>query len=316
MAIDQKKLNELLDQVSSDVLTILTKADETPTTPLSKADPGKETPGEATPSGSSIEGSTPSSGDESSVSDTGDSSSTPPASATPVSASDASPDTGSASADAGSTDADPATDNASPEALQAEYAKLPIEELKLHVMAAHAALMAAVSTGQPDASATPQGAPPVPPASAAPPASAPEDTQSMGKKEFESEGSGGQIKAGKMAKSEKSDLELKLEKLEKSLKERDEQLLDVQSKFESAAANLVTFVNNKVALRKSISGVSYDSKPGENQAEEFKPLAKSEAVQKLNKLTASKDLKKSDRELINNYILGTADQATVAHLLK
>jgi hypothetical protein len=312
MAINQDKLNELLDQVSNDVLTILTKADETQPTTLKKADPGEETPGEQTPSGSSTEGSTPDNTDESSASNA-----TPTAqSSAPAPAADPAV---SATPDQGSADTDPATDDGSPEALQAEYAKLPVEELKLHVMAAHAALMAAVSAGQPQgsASAQPPVAQPVQSASVAP-GSAPEDTQSMGKKEFGSEGNGGQVKAGKMAKSESAqkDLELKIEQLEKSVKERDEQLASVEARFNQAADGLVTFMNKQTGLRKSISGISYDNKPGNSVDNTFKPMAKSEALLKLNALTASKDLKKSDRELINQYVLGTADQVTVAHLLK
>lgn len=299
--IDTKELNKLLDQVAEDVTNILAKAEEDEAgEKLAKASPGEEAPGEETPAGSSTEGSEPEgSPDEGPEGSAGDQ---PP----PEGASEG-------------ADQDPAADEVSgPEALQAEYAKLPIEELKLHVMAAHAALMQAV--GDTGAEGAPQeGAPEGAPPEAAPGVS-PEATQSMGKAEIKScEGNGGQIKSGgKMAKSEKSDLEIRIETLEKSLTEKDATIADLEAKFGKAAEGLKTFVEKKlgVGLRKSIAGVSFDAKPGEREAAEFQPMAKSEAVKKLNELTASKDLKKSDRELITSYVIGNADQSTVAHLLK
>lgn len=300
--IDPKDLNKILDQVAEDVTTMLAKADETEAgAKLAKADPGEEAPGEETPAGSSVEGSAPQPTD-------------PGPEASPEAQPEAPAGGDEPPAEAAAEgEQDPATDeSAGPEALQAEYAKLPVEELKLHLMACHAALMAAMGgEGQepgPGAEA-PAGAPPEAPGVS------PEATQEMGKAEVKSSpGNGGQIKGGKMAKSEKSELELRIESLEKSLKEKDEEI----GHFAKAAEGLKKFVETKlgVGLRKSIAGVSYDSKPGDKETE-FAPIAKSEAVQKLNQLTAtSKDLKKSDRDLINSYVIGNADQSTVSHLLK
>ena len=64
----------------------------------------------------------------------------------------------------------------------------------------------------------------------------------------------------------------------------------------------------------SISDVGFVGKPGSVGTEEIK-LSKSEVIEKLNNITQS-DIKKSDREAINKYVIGAAPISTVAHLLK
>lgn len=314
MKIDPKDLNRLLEQVSDDVAAVLAKAEEAEIKTLAKASPGEEAPGEETPPGSSAsaeaspeaspEGS-PSEGPEGSA---GDQSAAP--------APDASPD-GAAPAEEGS-EPNPATDEAGPEALVAEYSKLPIEELKIHVMAAHAALMQAIGGGEgaspdgaaPDAGA---GAPPEAASGTAPEGTAPAGTEPpMGKKEIKaSPGNGGGPKVFK------SEIETRLESLEKSLKEKNDTIKELEDKMGQAVQGLTKLVSrsNNVALRKSITGISFYNKPGTDIKTEV-VLSKSEAIQKCNELTASKELKKSDRDRINSFVLGTAPLSTISDLLK
>jgi hypothetical protein len=190
----------------------------------------------------------------------------------------------------------------------------------MHVMASHAALMQAIGGGQPGQEQAPEGQPEAPPEEA--PGAAPESTPPagteppMGKAEVKSSpGNGGQIKSGgKMAKSE---TESRLAKLEKSLKDKEATIKDLESKMGQAVEGLNKLVNKSgnVALRKSIAGVSYEGKPGTTEGKADVVLSKSEAVAKCNELSTT-NLKKSDREAIMSFVLGTAPQSTISHLLK
>ena len=312
MKLNSQELNKLLDQVSDDVAAVLAKAEEAEKTDLKKANPGEETPGEETPSGSSAEGSAPQASPKA------------PEAGSPTETPEESPGEAETPAPA-STDEqtqNPATEESSgPEALVAEYAKLPIEELKMHVMAAHAALMQAISSPE---GGSPQGASPEGTAPEAAPGVAPEGSQPegqeppMGKKEMKSSDGNG----GKIVKSEKTDLEIRLETLEKSLKEKEDTINTLETKFTEATDGLKKFVekSDNQALRKSISGISFDKKPGSEEGKSNVTLSKSEAVQKLNALTSDPDrmgkLAKSERESISQYILGNAPQTVISHLLK
>jgi len=296
MSKKKQDLNQILEEVVQDVTAILAKAEEKT---LVKASPGEEAPGEETPAGSSAEGSEPEApAPEASPAQDAPHGEQPAAEASSEGAPEAegAPD---------GQDQDPAMDETSgPEALQAEYAKLPVEELKLHVMAAHAALMAAIGGDQGQPGEQPpmdQGQAPAQPGlpPEATPGTGPEATQQMGK-------------------AEKDAFEARLATLEKSLKDKDETIAQLEEKFGQAAEKITAFIEKRVGtpMRKSISGISYDAKPGTSVEEGFKPMSKSEAVKKLNDLTSGKDLKKSDRELVTKYVLGNADQSTVSHLLK
>ena len=306
MKLNSTELNKLLDQVSEDVAGILAKAEEDEKSPMAKASPGEEAPGETTPAGSSTEGSAPEASPEGS-----------PSEGPEGSAGDAASE---ASAPEGSEQTqNPATDeSAGPEALTAEYAKLPIEELKMHVMAAHQALMQAIggdgggqdpSMGQPDGAPAGGPAPEATPPAGPPPEATPEQPP-MGKKEFKANESNG----GKIMKSQ---IELRLETLEKSLADKDATIADLETKFGKAAEGLQKLIekSNNVALRKSISGISFDKKPGEVGKEEV-VLSKSEAIAKCNALSTKSDLKKSDRDAIMAFVIGSAPQSTISHLLK
>jgi hypothetical protein len=305
MKINSKDLNKLLEQVTEDVVGILAKSDESS---MAKADPGEETPGEETPAGSSAEGSTPEATPEG-----------PPSEGPEGSAGDQEAPSGPEAPSDGSEQNPAEDESAGPEALVAEYSKLPIEELKLHVMAAHAALMQAIgSSGEGD-----QGEQPSPEGEAGPgPGTSAESTPPagiaeppMGKAEVKSSpGNGGQVKVGGGVC--KSELEVKLEKLEKAISDKDATIRSLEEKMTEAVAGLNNLVSKSknVALRKSVAGIAYEGKPGSEEKSEV-VLSKSEALAKCNELSMSKDLSKSDKEKIMSFVLGHADQSTISHLL-
>jgi hypothetical protein len=125
-----------------------------------------------------------------------------------------------------------------------------------------------------------------------------------------------EYEAQKIEKGE-SEIETRLESLEKSLKEKNDTIKELEDKMGQAVQGLTKLVSrsNNVALRKSITGISFDNKPGTDIKTEV-VLSKSEAIQKCNELTASKELKKSDRDRINSFVLGTAPLSTISDLLK
>lgn len=291
------KLNQLLEQVTMDITDVLAKAETQDA--MAKADPGQEAPGEETPAGSSVEGTSTDGAPEASPGDQGQNEQSPgeqPGEEAP-----------------GEQSENPATDEAQdPEALKAEYMKLPPEELKLHFMAAHAALMELTGGDQGQEGAS-EGAPTEQPQAPVPAEGtpAPGEQSMVQKKEIKaSEGSGGTMKKSEAA------FESRLKTLEKALKDKDETIQAMEEKFGKAVEGLTSFVQARtgIGLRKSIAGISFDKKPGDEP--ELAPMAKSEVVKKLNELTASPSLKKSDRELINKYIISGAPQSTIAHLLK
>ncbi len=193
-----------------------------------------------------------------------------------------------------------------PEALQAEYAKLDPESLKMHYLAAKSALMAVMGAEQsagapPEASAPPAGAPP---AAAAPPApgAAPMAMGEMkaGKQLTTTDGNGGEVEAGKMAKSE-----AKIAELEAQLSAQNTALLQL--------AEVVA-----TPIRKSVKGLS-DLRFIE-RTEETKPTAAAKLTKKevqavLSEKVRSGKLSKADKELVMKYSVGGVDVTKIEHLL-
>lgn len=170
------------------------------------------------------------------------------------------------------------------DSLKAEYAKLPPEELKMHFLACKAAMFDSMG-GQDEASA---GAPPAPPAPAASPAAPPD---MMGKAELKvsKEANGG------MAKSEDASENAELKKQVELLTKSVELLLTTPQ-------------------RKAITGVSYLGKSEASAEKKTQKLSKSEISQKLAD-KARGELKKSDRDLINDYCYGRITVEKIEHLL-
>lgn len=332
MKLNKSELNKLLAQVTDDVQELLKhEADEGES--LSKADEGEEAPAEKKPEGSSSEPT----GEEASAA--------PPAG--PEASADAGPPPGPEAGmegappeGEGSPTGDPAADaGATPEALQAEYAQLPPEELKMHFLACKAALMAVMS-GQPGADGAAGGPPPGPEASAdagaapmggppgAPPAgpeaSAPvPPAPQFGKKEFKSEGSGGQMSKSEKEFSERlskaEEAMAEVVELKKALASKDQTIAALEENVGKVAAGFEKLLTRQQVMRKSLTGISYVTKPGAevaNPTADFSHMSKSEVVRKLNEVTASPNLSSADRNLITRYTVGTdVPVSTVAKFL-
>jgi hypothetical protein len=183
--------------------------------------------------------------------------------------------------------ADPAAEGAegamSPEELEAEYSKLDPETLKMHYLAAKAALFAAMgggAGGAPEASA-PAAPPAAPPAPGGMEASAPPPAMKSEKG------------TASLSKAEKAELD--------SLRE--------QVKLQERLFDLLN-----APARKAVTAVDFVAK-SEEKAEK-RVLSKSEVAAKLKTVTADAKLAKSDRELVNGYVLGTVSIDKIEHLLK
>lgn len=300
MKLSATELNKLIDQVSEEVSSVLAKSDE-----LAKTAPGQESSSEEVPDSSSAK---PAVKDEASGEGSKEESKETPESSPDEgpegSKDDVAPEAPAPEATPDEQTQNPATEEASPEALVAEYSKLPVEELKMHVMASHAALMQAIGSKAPEAPGADEGSQP------APEAPAPEATPPAPEKSAEAPKDKPDF--GKSMK--KSETESRLEALEKALSDKDSHIKELELKFSEAAAGLTKLVSQ--GMRKSISGVSFSAKPGVDAAETEIKLSKSEAVAKCNELTASISLKKSDRDLINKFVIGAAPMSTISHLLK
>ncbi len=224
-----------------------------------------------------------------------------------------------------------------PQVLQAEYAKLPPEVLKAHYLACKAALWSVVgqddgSAGAaPDAAAAPAapapdaaaaGAPPVPgadptagaavpppapapapDASAAvpPPAASPSPSPDLPPPAQKAEMSiNAEANGGKITKSEReAQLESELAKVQGLTKS----LVELTTK-------LIQRPQRKAVTALSELGKSEPSTPTVN----VESMTKSEIIARLNE-KARGELKKSDRELINSFCVGSADVKQIAHLL-
>jgi len=293
LKIKESDLKALLDEVASD----LSKAFESEKDKLVKADlakddaPGEESPGEEAPAPAPEEGSESAPPDAPPEAPPADASAPPDASASPD---------GAPAPDAPLDPAAEASAALTPEALQAEYSKLAPEELDMHLKAALAA-KAAVA-GAPDASAgAPPMAPPGPEASAppmAPPAGPPMDPLAM-KSELsvDQKANGGQI-----SKSEKSNSD-EIEALKALVKSQAEDT-------ENLAKALKLMLEQP--LRKAVTSVAHLPKVEAEKA----PLTKASISARLKELSQKPDLKKSDRQLINDFYDGRVKADALAPLFE
>ena len=293
--LKKSQLDSLIEEVKGEIDTLLKSEYEK----LAKTAPGQESPSEdddnadvsatapAAPS-PGADGSAPPGGADGAEASAPDASASPDLGGSP----DASPD----AMGGGDPGMDQSMDH---DALVAEYSKLGPEELKAHVMAAKEALMAAMGgaagDGEPMAPPAPAAAPPAapmtPPAAPDMSASAPPALKSEIKSDVAANG-------GKMSKSEKDFADLK--------KRADEQ--------DEALSKLLTAVETVLGQpqRKAVTSVSFVPKTTDAP----KTLSKSEVKDKLNEITKSTKLAKSDRELINEYCLGNVTVEKIEHLLK
>lgn len=214
---------------------------------------------------------------------------------------------------------DPAADQGGPmdvDALTAEYSKLPPEEIKIHLLAAKAAFMKVAGAGA-GPSADPMGAggpPPGPPMGAGGPPAGPSPSPSPSPSPppaFKAEIKPSPGNGGGLGKSEQA---IELQALKAEL-ESQKQLSKAQEESIGSLVNaLDTFLGKP--MRKAVTSVAHLPRTEDPKPEE-KVLTKAEINAKLTEASRRKDLKKSDRDLINRFVCGTeVPQADIAHLLK
>jgi hypothetical protein len=191
-----------------------------------------------------------------------------------------------------------------PAALEAEYAKLPVEELKAHYLAAKSALFAVMGQG---AGAGPEagGAPPAgPEAGGAPPmgAGAPPPDMGGGAPPM---GAGGPPAGGPPGGAPPME--------EQPLAQSEKDELDSMRQQLATMAKALGLLAGQ-PMQKGITGMTYVAKSELDGAPKAN-LSKAEITAKLNTVTRQSDLKKSDRDAINNYYeTGSVDG--IVHLLK
>jgi hypothetical protein len=317
--LNQNELDSILAEVQND----LNKAAVEQGQRLAKAkeDADDDSSDSSAPSSDSDSGSSDSSG--------GSDSPAPDASASagpPDASAGAPPPDASASAPA-----DPAAQSASApldvESLKAEYSQLPPEELEMHLVAckaAYAEQQAAAGGAPPDASAS--AAPPGPPAASPSPSPAPPPAPAASPSPSAPPGPPadqspppamkGELSAGKQV--EVADAKNRNGGLAKSeVVIQLEAKIEEQDKMISGLAKAVELVLTK-PQRKAVTGVSFLGKnEGQRADTDIAKLTKAEILTKLNEKVKDASLKKSDRNLINSFCVGTlVDVQQIAHLLK
>jgi len=297
-----EELDGVIAEISDQVADYLRK-DEAALAKAMPGEPDEESEGSEGPAAPEASEAAPE--DEASPADEGSA----PADAAPPAEEGSAPDMGAAPPEGDQAGQEQAIEPApTVEQLQAEYMNLDPEALKLHYLACKGAIMAAMGgQGSPaDAPQAPPAAPPAAPPMAAPEASAP---PAMKGEMPSTEGNGGEIKAGKLGKSESAEVA--------ALKAELAAQADSLAKNEQALMQLVEMVAKP--LRKSVKGISelaFLSKDGQEATTAALPLTKSEIMSTLReKAKTDTTLKKSDRDLINKFALGQADAKSIAHLL-
>lgn len=273
---------------------------------LSKAHPGEETKGEVDPDKSAT-----SDGPKDDAPPKADASAEKPADGPPA---DKSAPPADASATPGAPDASASADPAAeddgpvdPIKLHEEYAALSPEDLKAHYIACKAALFELVGSGdKPDAAPDMGAAPPMAPAAppAAPPASPSPSPDAPPTLKGEKDMSGG-ANGGKQLPIAKSEADLKIEALEKSIATERDALAKLAAAMETAFMTPV---------RKSIVDIA--QLPAEKKTKAITDLSRDEVRAKLREKVTEGKLSKSDQELVIKFDLNSIKVQDVAHILE
>lgn len=318
LKIKESELKDILAEVAED----LAKAFDSEKTKLSKADgeaPPKEEPAEDTSGGPPAEGS-----EGSDAPPAADASASAPGAESPAPGPDASP---------APQGVDPAADQAAaltPEALQAEYGKLSPEELDMHIKAALAAKAVVAGGMPPDAggampppdmsAGAPAGAPPMPPAASPSPAGPPGLPPPPPQAPLMQSEKGEQIAPSPERKGERSIDSLGKSEFQAFTKAQNDKVaaLEALVKNQHGEIEALTKIAKLIVeqpLRKAITTVAYQPR-SEEPKKELKDLNKTSFTAHLSKLSARPDLKKADRQLINDYFDGVVKVEALAPLFE
>lgn len=124
----------------------------------------------------------------------------------------------------------------------------------------------------------------------------------------------GEVEEQSMEKSEK--VEAKEDKEVEMLKSENEELKKNYEQLNELVNQL--FNTKKAPAQKAVTNINYIAKSEETQVEEkedFSKMSKSEVTAKLKAIDYS-ELKKSDREAINNYYLDNGSVESIKHLIR
>lgn len=311
MKIKEDELASLLDEVASDLAKAWKAEKASLSKSLSKADgePPEAEEEEGSQSKAPDAGPAEPPAPAASPADEG-SAGGPGAAAGPA----AGPEASSPAPDMGA--GDPAQDQAlTPEALQAEYSKLQPEELDMHIQAALAAKQAIAAPAGPDMG---MGQPPMGPGAgpSAPPAGpvGPGPSAAM-KSEVAASGynkaSGGQINKSEAAYKETlKKYESRFTEMEALIKSQSAALKSNQEDIENLAEATKRVIEQP--LRKAITNVAQISKTMEAPKE----ITAASIHARLKDLSATPSLKKSDRNLINDFYDKRVSIDKLSHLFE
>jgi 3-oxoacyl-ACP reductase-like protein len=198
----------------------------------------------------------------------------------------------------------------------------------MHFLACKEALMQALGGGEGEEEGQPEAPAPEAPAPEAPAPPAPEASAEksqpppgIGKAQLDPGESGGEkLKPISKTELDVASLFAEIETLKKGLKEKDQAIQDMETSFGQAAQGLKKLIERGSGMRKSIASVAFTPKPGSEAAVtekiDAKSLTKSEVIGKLNKVTASPTLSKSDRDQINSFIYGNCSIEKIEKFLQ
>lgn len=298
LRITEADLQDVLAEVAED----LAKAFKSTEDRLAKAEPiAKDASTEETP-GEDHSGSPPAEGSESAPPMGASASAGPPMGASP----DGAP---------APEGMDPAADQSAaltPEALQAEYSKLAPEELDMHIKAALAAK--SVLSGSPDMGGMPPpdaSAAPMPDASAPPMGGPPPGAPPMGPPAMKNE-----LPASPERNGKGSIDSIHKSEFESLNKKNQDEIETLRAMVKSQAEDIenlakITKAVLEQPLRKAVTSVAHLPK-----VEEKRELTREAIHSRLKSLSAKPDLKKSDRQLINDFFDGRVKADALAPLFE
>jgi hypothetical protein len=249
---------------------------------------------------------------------------------------------GSPAAEGGAPDGDPAAEGGDsdyvtdPQALQAEYAKLPPEVLKVHYLACKAAMWAVTGGDDGTGAAPDAGTPPAAPAPDAaagapapgldaaavpPPAPAPDAGASAGAPPSPppAVASPSTDQPPPALKSEVGASNAKANGGQITKSQRETELEQQLAKTTQLTQGLAELTRRLIETprRKAITGLSELTKtePAVGGKVDHTTLSRKEIMVRLSEKACDESLKKSDRELINRFCVGSIDVSGIAHLL-
>lgn len=287
--ITKEGLDAIISDVKAELSTVL-KSEGTKLETLAKAHPGEETSSEPPADTSAVKTAPESSGPEAAA----------PAAEGPSAAPETeAPPAAEAAVEAAPVDPAAEVGPIDPEQLKAEYCQMPLEDLQAHYLACKEALVQAMAAQAPPAApaAAPAMAAPAAPAAAAPapvapPAAAPAPAVAP--------------PAAPPEPAFKSEQALKIETLEKSLKDQDEAI----NKLVGAMTKVMS-----APLRKSVTSLTEVIDQGTPKVE-LKNMTKSQLDKALMEKISSGKLTKSETDLICDFDIGRAKIDALAPLFQ